>query len=46
MQAASLILHGGEIPTYLNQQLLSYTQGMPEVRTAGGMAEPQPVMAA
>jgi putative ABC transport system permease protein len=37
MQAASLILHGGEIPTYLNQQLLDYTQGMPEVRTAGGM---------
>ncbi len=37
MQAASLILHGGEIPTYLNQQLLGYTQDMPEVRTAGGM---------
>ena len=37
MQAASLILHGGEIPTYLDQQLLAYTQELPEVRTAGGM---------
>ena len=37
MQAASLILHGGEIPTYLEQQMLEYVQAMPEVRTAGGM---------
>jgi putative ABC transport system permease protein len=37
MQAASLILHGGEIPTYLDQKLLGYAQGLPEVRMAGGM---------
>ncbi|MHB8895535.1 MAG: ABC transporter permease [Candidatus Geothermincolia bacterium] len=37
MQAASLILHGGEIPTYLSQQMLDNTQAMADVRTAGGM---------
>jgi putative ABC transport system permease protein len=37
MQAASLILHGGEIPSYLDQQLLGLVQKMPEVQTAGGM---------
>jgi putative ABC transport system permease protein len=37
MQAASLILHGGEIPTYLPQQMLEYVQAKPEVRAAGGM---------
>lgn len=37
MQAASLILHGGEIPTYLEQQMLEYVEALPEVRTAGGM---------
>jgi putative ABC transport system permease protein len=37
MQAASLVLHGGEIPTYLDQLLLTYAQAMPEVRAAGGM---------
>ncbi len=37
MQAASLILHGGEIPTYLEQQMLEYVQARQEVRTAGGM---------
>jgi putative ABC transport system permease protein len=37
MQAASLVLHGGEIPTYLDQLLLTYAQAMPEVMTAGGM---------
>jgi len=37
MQAASLVLHGGEIPTYLDQLLLTYAQAIPEVRAAGGM---------
>ena len=37
MQAASLVLHGGEIPTYLDQLLLTYAQAIPEVRSAGGM---------
>jgi putative ABC transport system permease protein len=37
MQAASLILHGGEIPSYLDQQMLENTKVMPDVRTAGGM---------
>ncbi|OFW55395.1 MAG: hypothetical protein A2V52_01255 [Actinobacteria bacterium RBG_19FT_COMBO_54_7] len=37
MQAASLVLHGGEIPTYLDQLLLYYAQNIPEVQTAGGM---------
>ncbi len=37
MQAASLILHGGEIPTYLEQQMLEYVQARQEVRAAGGM---------
>lgn len=37
MQAASLILHGGEIPSYLEQQMLDNTKALPEVRTAGGM---------
>lgn len=37
MQAASLILHGGEIPTYLEQQMLEYVQAKPEVQAAGGM---------
>jgi putative ABC transport system permease protein len=37
MQAASLILHGGEIPTYLEQQLLEDTQGLTDVENAGGM---------
>ncbi|MFH1151113.1 MAG: ABC transporter permease [Actinomycetota bacterium] len=37
MQAASLILHGGEIPTYLEQQLLEDAQGLPDVENAGGM---------
>lgn len=37
MQAASLVLQGGEIPTYLDQLLLTYAQSMPEVKTAAGM---------
>lgn len=37
MQAASLILHGGEIPSYLEQSMLDNTKALPEVRTAGGM---------
>src|SRR5665647_1070235 len=37
MQAASLILHGGEIPSYLDQQMLDSTKGIPDVRIAGGM---------
>ncbi len=37
MQAASLVLHGGEIPTYLDQLLLTYAQEMPEVQKVGGM---------
>ncbi|MBU1671693.1 MAG: ABC transporter permease [Actinobacteria bacterium] len=37
MQAASLILHGGEIPTYLEQQLLEDAQGLSDVENAGGM---------
>jgi putative ABC transport system permease protein len=37
MQAASLILHGGEIPSYLDQQMLENTKAMPDVRIAGGM---------
>lgn len=37
MQAASLILHGGEIPSYLEQRMLAEAQSVPEVETAGGM---------
>jgi putative ABC transport system permease protein len=37
MQAASLVLHGGEIPNYLDQLLLTYAQAIPGVRAAGGM---------
>jgi putative ABC transport system permease protein len=37
MQAASLILHGGEIPTYLDEALFREVKGNPEVRRAGGM---------
>lgn len=37
MQAASLILHGGEIPTYLDQGMLTDVQNLSDVRNAGGM---------
>lgn len=37
MQAASLILHGGEIPTYLDETLLREAKGLTDVRKAGGM---------
>lgn len=37
MQAASLILHGGEIPTYLDEKMLSEVQSNKNVRQAGGM---------
>ena len=37
MQAASLILHGGEIPSYLDQQMLADVQNMTDVQAAGGM---------
>jgi putative ABC transport system permease protein len=37
MQAASLILHGGEIPSYLEESMLGAVQANPDVRKAGGM---------
>jgi putative ABC transport system permease protein len=37
MQAASLILHGGEIPTYLDEALFREVKGLADVRRAGGM---------
>jgi putative ABC transport system permease protein len=37
MQAASLILHGGEIPTYLDETLYREVKGLPDVRRTGGM---------
>lgn len=37
MQAASLILHGGEIPTYLDEALFAEVKGLADVRRAGGM---------
>jgi putative ABC transport system permease protein len=37
MQAASLILHGGEIPSYLEESMLKEVQANAEVRMAGGM---------
>jgi putative ABC transport system permease protein len=37
MQAASLILHGGEIPTYLDESLFREVKGLTDVRRAGGM---------
>jgi len=37
MQAATLILHGGEILSYLDQQMLTDVSKMADVRVAGGM---------
>ncbi len=37
MQAASLVLHGGEIPTYLDQLLLTYAKEMPNIVASGAM---------
>ncbi|HEY5526946.1 MAG TPA: FtsX-like permease family protein [Candidatus Anoxymicrobiaceae bacterium] len=36
LQAATLILHGGEIPSYLDQVMLPDIQSMDEVSVAGG----------
>lgn len=37
LEAASLIIHGGEIPEYLDQGLLPQVQSVDGVRAAGGM---------